>query len=342
MIITQDKITGNSIIQASYSYFCKCLEDYKAAQTAFKYNVNYGTNSIADYVEDEDTFNFVVYSGIPELIPSHWVEINGEPEILYAGFIDLAVSFVNPIPAKYNNDFEIQSIEQEQYVDRTYNQVDYNVVSDETNEKIDVGMRLLEGFARFMRRKGIVMDGFKLTSKCEIPSPDGLFDNGFYRLLGTLNIQIKFAMQNKLGSALTDGEETRVWFSYSNEGPYYEIYNVFDFEPTHGGVDKTYPLYDKTTTITQLNQLNRSFSINFPELDFGGNKKLKELFEEGDLDKLNNIHVVYYDGKIYRDFLAVPTNMTNPYSMDKFNGITCVFAIKSDINYNTERGFIDG
>lgn len=330
MILTNDKIIGNSIIQSSYNYFCECLKDFQELQPDFKYTVNYGTNSMSDFVEDEDTFNFVVYNGIPDLIPSHWVEIDGEPEIIYAGYMNLAVSFVNPIPAKYNNDFVLERIDQEQYIDSTYSQEDFNEVSDETNEKIEFGMRMLEAFSRFMRRKGIKVDNFNISSMCQVPTMDGLFENGFYRFLGALDIQIKFNSLNKLSGNLTSGEEVRVWIKVK-EGKYKEIYNVFDFDPAYSTVDKTFPLFNKSTIITKSNQIARSCSINFPELDFGGNKVIKEMLEQGDLDKINNTKIIYYDGKIYRKFDAVPTNITNPYQMDKFNGITAVFAIKSNI-----------
>lgn len=335
MKLTNDKIVGNSIIQSSYNYFCECLEDFQKLQPDFKYTVNFGTNSMDEFAEDNDTFNFVVYNGIPDLIPSHWVEIDGEPEIIYAGYMDLAVSFVNPLPAKYNNDFVLEHIEEEQYIDSTYNQVDYNEVSDETNEKIEFGMRMLEAFSRFMRRKGIKVDNFNMSSMCSVPAIDGFFENGFYRFVGTLDIQIKFNSLNKLSQGLVSGEETRVWIKVGNE-PYKEIYNVFDFEPAFATVDKTYPLFNRATTITTSNQINRSTSINFPELDFGGNKAVKDLMESGNIDNINNCNMIYYDGKRYRKIGIVPTNITNPYQMDKFNGLTMVFAIKTDVEYVEE------
>lgn len=330
MILTNDKIAQNSIVQSSYNYFCECLKDFKEIQPDFEYTVNFGTNSMNDFVEDEDKFNFVVYAGVPDLIPSHWVEIDGDTDILYAGFINLAVSFINPIPAKYTNDLVMERIDQEQYIDSTYYQEDFNEVSDETNEKIEFGMRILEAFSRFMRRKGVKVDNFNITSMCQVPIMDGLFDNGFYRFLGTLDIQLKFNALTTLGGKLVNGEETRVWIKTAG-GKYQEIYNIFDFEPAYSTVDKTYPLFDKTTTITTANQLNRSCSVNFPELDIGGSKLIKRVFELGNLDEINNMYLVYYDGKVYKKLSVVPTNITNPYQLDKFNGITVVFAVKSEV-----------
>lgn len=329
-MITQDKITGSSVIQSSYNYFCECLECYQKEQPSFKYTVNYGTNSNEDYAEDTEVYNFVVYNDVPELIPSHWVEIDGETEILYAGYINLAVSFVNPMPMAYNDEFIIETIEQESFIDSTYSQEDYNELSEDSNEKIEYGIRLLEGFARFMRRKGITVDNFKFTSNCDIPSPDGMFENGFYRLTGVLDIQLKFAMQNRLGKALVDGEETRIWIKAGN-GKYSEIYNVLEFEPKFTTVDKTFPLFGETTTTTVSNQMSRSATINVPELDFGGNKIIKDILESGNLNDVNNMTFVFYDGKTYKSFDAVPTDIATPYTIDKFNGTTVTLAIKSDI-----------
>ena len=329
-MITQDKITGNSIIQSSYNYFCECLECYRKEQPAFLYTVNYGTNSNGDYAEDTNKYNFVVYNDVPELIPSHWVEINGETEILYAGYINLAVSFVNPMPMSYNDDFIIETIEQEQFIDSTYNQNDFNELSDDDNDKIEYGVRLLEGFARFMRRKGIIVDNFKFTSNCDVPSPDGMFENGFYRLTGVLDIQLKFAMQNTLGKALFNGEDTRVWIKVGND-KYEEIYNVLDLNIKHTTVDKTFPIFNNSTTTTISNQLSRVAILDCPEFDFGGNKIIREILNSGTLDQINNITWVYFDGKKYNTFTGVPTGISAPLTMDKFNGTTVTIAIKSDI-----------
>jgi hypothetical protein len=331
-MITQDKVIGNSIVQSSYNYFCECLECFAKEQPAFKYNVNFGTNSNEDYTEDDDVFNFVVYNDIPELIPSHWVEINGNTEILYAGFINLAVSVLNPIALNYNDSFIIETTEEEQYFDSSYSQSEYNTISEEDDNKIQYGIRLLEAFARFMRRKGIHVDNFKFTSQCEIPTPDGQFDAGFYRLTTVLDISIKFAMQNDLGKALYDGEDTRVWIKIgtSEANKYEEIYNVLEFNPEYSTINKSFPLYGEATMKTINNQLNRFCTISFPDFDIGGSKKLREIMEAGSED-INNVSIKYYNGKTYRTFTCVPTNITSPCIMDKFNGMTVVLAITSDI-----------
>lgn len=340
-MITQDKVIGNSIIQSSYNYFCECLECFAKEQPEFKYNVNFGTNSNEDYTEDDDVFNFVVYNDIPELIPSHWVEINGNTEILYAGYINLAVSVLNPIALEYNDSFILNTTEESQFYDSTYSQQEYNAISDNDDNKIQYGIRLLEAFARFMRRKGIVVDNFKFTSQCSTPTPDGLFDSGFYRLTTVLDITLKFAMQNELGKSLYDGEELRVWIKAgdSEENKYHEIYNVLDMNISNRTVDKTFPLFGEATTTTISNQMMRSATINCPDFDFGGNKVIKDLLKRGDIETINNCHMIYYDGKKYNKFDCVPTNTDIPIVMDKFNGISLVLAITSDI---TEEGEFNG
>ena len=340
-MITQDKVIGNSIIQSSYNYFCECLECFAKEQPAFKYNVNFGTNSNEDYAEDDDVFNFVVYNDIPELIPSHWVEINGNTEILYAGYINLAVSVLNPIALEYNDSFILNTTEEAQFYDSTYSQQEYNAISDNDDNKIQYGIRLLEAFARFMRRKGIMVDNFKFTSQCSTPTPDGLFDSGFYRLTTVLDITLKFAMQNELGKSLYDGEELRVWIKAggSEENKYHEIYNVLDMNISNRTVDKTFPLFGEATTTTISNQVMRSATINCPDFNFGGNKVIKDLLKQGDIETINNCHMIYYDGKKYNKFDCVPTNTDIPIVMDKFNGISLVLAITSDI---TEEGEFNG
>lgn len=331
MILNNEKTTNNSIIQTAYTYFCDCLASFKEMQPDFDYTVNYGTNSNDDDIlEDKNKFNFVVYTGIPELIPSHWMEINGQSEILYAGSIDIAVSVVNPIPLNYNNDFTLERIEGEEYVDSTYSQEDYNEISDEDNNKIDFGIRMLEALSRFLIRKGIVYNGFKLTSDCAVPSPDGLFENGFYRLQTVLDISIKFAMLNALGSSLTSGEDTRLWIKIQNND-YKEIYNVLDATKKLNAVDKSFPLFSETTLKTKVNQINRIISIDFPQLDFGGNKAIVDVLDSGDLSAINNMSLVMYDGKKYVSFGVVPVNIETPYTMNKFNGVSVVFNITTDV-----------
>lgn len=336
-MITQDKVIGNSIIQSSYNYFCECLECFAKEQPAFKYNVNFGTNSNEDYAEDDDTFNFVVYNDVPELIPSHWVEINGNTEILYAGYINLAVSVLNPIAMSYGDSVIIAPTDSTEYIDSVYDQDEGNAISEEDDNKIQYGMRLLEGFARFMRRKGIIVDDFKFTSQCEIPTPDGVFDSGFYRLTSVLDITLKFAMQNTLGKALYDGEETRVWVKIgtSEADKYKEIYNVLEFIPEYSTINKSFPLFDEATMKTINNQLNRFCTITFPDFDFGGSKAMREIMEKGSED-INNVTITYYNGKSYRTFTCVPTNISSPCIMDRFNGMTLVFAITSDITEESE------
>lgn len=332
-MITQDKVIGNSIIQSSYNYFCECLECFAKEQPAFKYTVNFGTNSNEDYTEDEDVFNFVVYNDIPELIPSHWMEINGNTEILYAGYINLAVSVLNPMPVEYNNDFVIGTTVSPEYTSSVYSQEEFNAIREEDDNKIQYGIRLLEAFARFMRRKGIPVDNFKFTSQCEIPTPDGVFDSGFYRLTAVLDITLKFAMQNVLGKALFDGEELRVWIKYgdSEANKYKEIYNILDMTISNRTIDKTYPLFGEATTTTVINQMMRSVTINCPDLNIGGNKLIKDMLYEGELNNINECRIVYYDGKNYKTFNCTPTNTSIPIVIDKFNGIALTFAVNSDI-----------
>lgn len=332
-MITQDKVIGNSIIQSSYNYFCECLDCFAKEQPSFKYNVNFGTNSNEDYTEEDDVFNFVVYNDIPELIPSHWVEINGNTEILYAGYINLAVSVLNPIALSYSDSLIVATTPSPEYIDSVYDQYEDNAISEEDDNKIQYSMRLLEAFARFMRRKGIMVDNFRFTSQCEVPAVDGLFENGAYRLTSVLDISLKFAMQNTLGKALYNGEDARVWIKYGNSqsNKYQEIYNVLDINFSNRTTDKTFPLFGESTTKTISNQMIRSCTIDCPDLDIGGNKIIKQLLELGSLDNINSCSIVYYDGKMYKTFTCVPTTTSIPVSMDRFNGDTIIFAITSDI-----------
>jgi hypothetical protein len=139
-------------------------------------------------------------------------------------------------------------------------------------------------------------------------------------------------MQNDLGKALYDGEDTRVWIKIgtSEANKYEEIYNVLEFNPEYSTINKSFPLYGEATMKTINNQLNRFCTISFPDFDIGGSKKLREIMEAGSED-INNVSIKYYNGKTYRTFTCVPTNITSPCIMDKFNGMTVVLAITSDI-----------
>ena len=107
-----------------------------------------------------------------------------------------------------------------------------------------------------------------------------------------------------MGKSLYSGEELRIWVK-SKDKEYEEIYNVLEFAPTHRTVDKTYPIFNKTTTITTANQMTRSITISCPELNIAGNKQLRDLFYSGDLDTINDCYLIWYDGKEYNKVKVV-------------------------------------
>ena len=63
----------------------------------------------------------------------------------------------------YGDGFTIETVEQQQYVDTPFNQETFDELPEEDSQKIEFGIRLLEAFALFIRRKGIMIDNFKFT-----------------------------------------------------------------------------------------------------------------------------------------------------------------------------------
>ena len=344
MELRNTDIIQNSIIQTSFEYIDNILQDYQKLQPEFKYHLNYGTNLNQEFVEDTDYFNIVMFTGSVDKIPSYYNEINGVNQLLYAGYFDIALSIINPIPLLYTDGERIVTIEEPELSEQLYNQGIENNYSnwkelfDENSKKIEYATRLLEGLSLFLTRRNVIINNFSLTSRADIPIPDGQFEIGFYRLTETLPISVKFVQLNDIGKLLKSGEDYRVWIktkSNNNNTEYTdwtEFNNIFEFSLSNTAVDKAFALLGATTMQSMNNQLSRTATISCPELEIGACKLLKDLAYNGNLDALQNILVKYYDGNKYYLFTATWNWEERPANIDQFNGYSVVFHITSNIS----------
>ena len=216
--INNYEIMNGSIIQSSFNLINTILQEYQVLQPDFKYDLYYGTNFDFDYSFDNDKFSIVMMTGGIEKIPSHFVELEGRQQLLYAGYFDIMLSIVNPISTRYSDELEIISSYDSQITESSYVQTEQNTninsLPEEEANKIDKGTRLLEGLSIFLTRKNLNIDNFKFTTIADSPIIEGQYEVGIYRLLTAVGITTKFSLQNTLGKSLVSGEDSRLWFKF--------------------------------------------------------------------------------------------------------------------------------
>lgn len=344
MELTNTDVIQNSIIQTSFEYIDNILQDYQKLQPEFKYHLNYGTNLNQEFVEDTDYFNIVMFTGSVDKIPSYYNEIDGVNQLLYAGYFDIALSIINPIPLLYTDGDRIVTIEEPELSDQLYDQGIENNYSnwqelfDENSKKIEYATRLLEGLSLFLTRRNVIINNFSLTTRADIPIPDGQFEIGFYRLTETLPISVKFVHLNYIGKQIKSGEAYKVWIktkSNNNNTEYTdwtEFNNIFEFSLSNTAVDKAFALFGTPTMQSINNQISRTASLSCPELEIGACKLLKDLVYSGNLEALENIKLKYFDGRNNYVFDCVWNWEERPANMDQFNGFSVTFNVTSEIS----------
>lgn len=337
-------VIQNSIIQTSFEYIDNILQDYQKLQPEFKYHLTYGTNLNQEFIEDTDYFNIVMFTGSVDKIPSYYNEINGANQLLYAGYFDIALSIINPIPLLYTDGERIVTIEEPELSDQLYDQGIENNYSnwqelfDENSKKIEYATRLLEGLSLFLTRRNVTINNFSLTTRADIPIPDGQFEIGFYRLTETLPISVKFVHLNDIGRQIKSGEAYKVWIktkSNNNNTEYTdwtEFNNLFEFSLSNTAVDKSFALFGTPTMQAINNQISRTASLSCPELEIGACKLLKDLVYSGNLEALENIKLKYFDGNNSYVFDCVWNWEERPANMDQFNGFSVTFNVTSEIS----------
>lgn len=346
-MLNTENTTNYSLSQSIYNLIENILNEYSVLQPEFKYKLYFGTNIDSEEIVDNDVFSIVLYLGSVEKLPTYYEEINGVYQLLYAGYIDVALSIINPISLEYTEEARIHILNEINLNDNfsiqdnsnMNNFEGENILSTNDMTKIEVGTRLLEGLSVFMTRKNVNVDNFKFSIRADNPLITGQFDIGRYRLTENLAFMCKFALQNDLGKSLFDGEELKVWLdipvlengSLVHKGNWTKLYSVLEMSVDSSAVTKDYPIAGSTTIKSIANQMTRICTISAPELDLGASKDLKELVLNGELDKLQDIKVKYYDGKKYRQFNAVVMIDTRPISIDKFSSLSISLNITTDI-----------
>ena len=343
MELRNTDVIQNSIIQTSFEYIDDILKDYQKLQPEFKYHLNYGTNLNQDFVEDTDHFNIVMFTGSIDKIPSYYNEINGVNQLLYAGYFDIALSIINPIPLLYTDGERIVTIEEPELSEQLYDQELNNNYSnwkelfEENSKKIEYATRLLEGLSLFLTRRNVKINNFSITTRADIPIPDGQFEVGFYRLTETLPISVKFVHLNDIGKQIKSGEAYKVWIktkSNNNNTEYTEwteFNNLFEFSLSNTSVDKSFALFGTSTMQAINNQLTRTATVSCPEMEIGACKLLKDLVYSGNLDALQNIKLKYFDGNNYYVVDCVWNWEERPANIDQFNGFSVTFTVTSNI-----------
>jgi hypothetical protein len=343
MKLTNTEVIQQSVIQSAFEYVDNILQDYQKLQPEFKYTLNFATNLNQDFIEDNDTFNIVMFTGSVDKVPTYYVELNGVTQLLYAGYFEIALSIVNPIPLLYLDGEKIVTLKQPELSDKLYDQdilnnySNYEIELEKNNLKIEYATRLLEGLSLFFTRKGVKVNGFNFTTRADVPIPDGQFEVGFYRLTETLPITVKFNHINEIGKAIRNGEDYRLWMrtkSNNNNTEYtdwFEFYSLFECYVDNSAVDKSFSLFNEATMKNINNQISRTLSISCLELTIGAVEQLKQLAFAGNLDALQDIEFKLFDGDSFYTFTGVWNYDERPANVDQFNGFTTVFNITSDI-----------
>lgn len=348
MELRNTNIIQNSIINTAFQYIDNILQDFQKLQPEFKYNFSYGTNLNQAFEDEIDTFNIVMFTGSVDKLPSYYNEINGENQLLYAGYFDIALSIINPIPMLYTDGEKITTIIQPELSGQLYDQdtennySNYEILFDESSRKIEYATRLLEALSLFLTRRNVIINNFSITSRADVPIPDGQFEIGLYRLTETLPISVKFVHLNDIGKDLKSGEQYKCWIktnsNINNQGQreyiteWVEFHNVFEMNFSNNGVDKTFPLFGTVTMKSLNNQISRSLSMSLPFIEIGAVKLLEDLVNTGDLLSLQDIKFKVFDGSKYIYFKAVWNWDELPVHLDKFNGKTYVFHITEDFS----------
>jgi hypothetical protein len=343
MKLTNQEVIKESVIQSAFEYVDNILQDYQKLQPEFKYTLNFATNLNQEFVEDNDTFNIVMFTGSVDKVPTHYIEHEGITQLIYAGYFEIALSIVNPIPLLYLDGDKIITLKQPELSDNLYDQdiennyYDYEIELENNNKKIEYATRLLEGLSLFFTRKGVKINGFNFSTRADVPIPDGQFEIGFYRLTETLPISVKFNQLNEIGKAIRNGENYRLWIktkSNNNNTEYTEwteFYSLFECYINNNAVDKSFALFNEATMKNINNQLSRTLSISCLELTIGAVELLKELAYSGNLEALEDIQFRMFDGDSFYTFEGVWNFDERPANVDQFNGFTAMFNITSDI-----------
>lgn len=340
-MIENKDIISSSIIQSTYKFFDICLQDFKKLQPEFNYTFHYGTNLDNELSTEDDIFNIVLYTGSVDKIPSYFQEVNGIEQILYAGYLDVSLSIVNPIPLNYTNDLKIHTEKEKAYTS-DFSQIaeeNYgveNILSDEDEEKIQFGTRMLEALSLFLTRKSMTVDNFKISVRADMPVVEGQFELGRYRLIESITPICKFALQNDLGKALYSGEDLKIWASFLNDdystyGNYYEFYNVLETSQDTGLISKKYPIFGEQTIKGLINQITRNFSLTLPDFKLGATEQLQNIINNGDLRKFQDVKFKIYDGKNYYEFYANIDADSRPTNIDKYTSRTLSIMITSEL-----------
>lgn len=338
--INNYEIMNGSIIQSSFNLINTILQEYQVLQPDFKYDLYYGTNFDFDYSFDNDKFSIVMMTGGIEKIPSHFVELEGRQQLLYAGYFDIMLSIVNPISTRYSDELEIISSYDSQITESSYVQTEQNTninsLPEEEANKIDKGTRLLEGLSIFLTRKNLNIDNFKFTTIADSPIIEGQYEVGIYRLLTAVGITTKFSLQNTLGKSLVSGEDSRLWFKflgsdgeYTNDWEEYYGQLVISFENTLS--NKQYPVSGIATLQQLSNQIIRTMEISSPDLDLGANITINGLIDSGNLTEMTKLKIKYYNGKVTKYAQAIFMNKSQSLEINRFGSISLLLGLTSDL-----------
>lgn len=335
-------ILGSSLLQSSYEFIEQCLENFKSIQPEFDYTLFYGTNLDNELVYENDKFNIVLYTGVVDKIPSHFMEVNGVNQILYAGYLDITLSVVCPISLEYTDDLNIYSQKSKEYNDNFLdvndtNYGDSNLLSINDTNKIQLGTRLLEQLSLFLTRRNIEINNFDFSMRCDMPIIDSQVDVGVYRLVQSLTPMLKFVWLNDLGKATYSGEKEKVYITFKNsdysdyETQEYEIFGVLETSEITTLIKKDYPIYNQTTINSIGNHYSRGFSVQCIDLDLGAIQRLNEFKNSGNIKRLQDVKVRLYDGKKNWSFYAVIDNVIKSSNLDRFSSKSISFTVVSEI-----------
>lgn len=289
-----------SLSESVYDCVNKLLEEYQSLNPSFKYNLSFATNY--DTNCEPDVFDVVLQLGTIERVPAHFVKVGEKEEMIFAGITDIVLSVLNPVSMKYTENLPFTQLQSktlsEDYSNQTFANVgqseDFPIVDDETLNKIEDTVRLLEGLSTFMYRKSLIVNDYEFTIMTDLPQVTGEFDYGVYRITEEIYAGVKF---QKVGDfQITSGENVKLMFDFgTEENPQWEeFYALNDFLFAYGMTDNKYPVSPKALVQNANNQMQIQITISAPAFTkIGANKRLLEWLETGQLQKTNFIRMKY-------------------------------------------------
>lgn len=317
----------SSLSDSIYDCVDLLLKQYQDLNPSFKYNLSFATNYDTDV--PEDVFDIVLQIGTIDRVPAHYSRVDNVEDLIFAGITDISLSVLNPVSIRYTDNVDLTFIQnktlsnnfKDQSMTNVGESADAPIIDEETLNKIEDTVRLLEGLSTFMYRKSIIINGFEFTIMTDLPQVTGELDYSVYRITEEIYAGVKFQKLGKFN--ISSGENIQLFFNFGTEAnpDWQEFYALNDFLFSYGMIDVKYPVSPKALVQDANNQLQLQLTISAPAItNVGANKTLVDLLEAGQLYKTNYIPMKYTEdnGKTWKQTIVNINSLDYPRNINAF------------------------